>query len=73
MKYGQSEALSTLNSRPLFENLADRRQLAAKLGVSPSFISKLMAKQELPYIRLGRAVRFDLREVMAFLNERKFP
>lgn len=59
--------------KPLFENLIDRKQLAEKLGVSPAFISKMMAQKGLPYIKLGRAVRFDLREVMAFLNERKFP
>jgi excisionase family DNA binding protein len=57
----------------LFLNLIDRKQLAQKLGVSPSFISKLMVEQGLPHIKLGRAVRYDLREVMAFLNERKFP
>ena len=60
-------------SKPIFENLIDRKQLSQKLGVSPSFVSKLMAEQGLPYIKIGRAVRFDLREVMVFLNERKFP
>lgn len=57
----------------LFDNLIDRKQLAERLGVSPSFISKMMALEGLPCIKLGRVVRFDLREVMAFLKERKYP
>lgn len=57
----------------IFENLIDRKQLAKKLGISESFISKLMVEQGLPYIKIGRAVRFELREVMVFLNERKYP
>ena len=57
----------------LFENLIDRKQLAVKLGVSPALISKLMVVEGLPYIKIGRAVRYDLREVMVFLNKRKRP
>lgn len=61
------------NSASLFDNLIDRKQLAEKLGVSPAFISKLMVVEGLPYIKIGRAVRYDLREVMVFLNQRKYP
>ena len=69
----QSEVESKLVRDSLFGNLIDRKQLAEELAVSESFVSKLMALHGLPYIKLGRAVRYDLREVMAFLNERKFP
>lgn len=65
--------MNSENHSQLFDNLIDRKQLAQKLGVSPSFISKMMVLEGLPYIKLGRAVRFDLREVMAFLKERKYP
>ena len=68
-----SNAKSFSDTFVLFDNLIDRKQLAQKLGVSPAFISKMMVVDGLPYIKLGRAVRYDLREVMVFLNKRKYP
>lgn len=61
------------DEQEFFENLLNRQQLSSKLGISPSFVSKLMAEDGLPYIKLGRAVRFDPVEVMAFLQERRRP
>jgi excisionase family DNA binding protein len=57
----------------IFENLVDRAVLAEKLSLSPSYISKLMKSEGLPYFKIGRAVRFKLSEVMKFLSERKRP
>ena len=55
------------------EKLIGRKELAQFLGVSPSFISKMMALEGLPYVRIGRAVRFDLNEVRKWLFSRRKP
>jgi excisionase family DNA binding protein len=56
-----------------FEKLMSREEMARHLGVSPSFISKLMAEEGLPYVQIGRAVRFDLTEVRKWLLARRKP
>ena len=58
-------------SHLLYENLIDRTQLAEKLGLSPSYISKLMKVDGLPFVKIGRATRFSVREVAAFLERRR--
>jgi excisionase family DNA binding protein len=55
----------------LFENLLNRNQLAEKLGISPSYVSKLMAENGLPHIKLGRSTRFYVSEVAAFLERKR--
>jgi excisionase family DNA binding protein len=64
---------ATQVSSGLFENLIDRKRLSEILNLSPSYISKLMADDGLPYLKVGRAVRYELSEVMAFLRERRRP
>ena len=61
------------SSGVFFEKLLSKCQLAERLGISESFINKLMIEDGLPYIKLGRAVRFRISEVMEFLNRRKRP
>ena len=56
-----------------FENLLTRNQLAEKFGLSPSFISKLMSEEGLPYLKIGRAVRFRVLEVAVWLQKRSRP
>lgn len=58
------------NTKLLSENLLDRNQLAKRLGISKSYVSKLMAEENLPYIKLGRSVRFSVEEVVTFLQKR---
>ncbi len=58
---------------PIFEKLIGREELARQLEVSPSFISKLMVLEGLPYVQIGRAVRFDLNEVKKWLFLRRKP
>lgn len=57
----------------VFENLVDRAELAIRLSLSESYISKLMCEEGLPYFKIGRAVRFKLSEVVEFLERRKRP
>lgn len=57
----------------VFEKLVTKKQLAAHLEVSESFINKLMKLEGLPYITLGRAVRFRILEVAEWLQPRSRP
>ena len=54
-------------------NLIDRIRLAEILSLAPSTISKLMAEEGLPHYKIGKACRFKVSEVMAFLEKRRRP
>lgn len=56
-----------------FECLVTKEQLAGSLALSRSYISKLMAAEGLPYLKIGRAVRFRVSEVVAWLQKRSQP
>jgi excisionase family DNA binding protein len=64
---------SSASGRVFFENLLDKKQLAESLGLSRSYISKLMTFESLPYVKIGRAVRFRQSEVLAWLQHRRKP
>lgn len=55
------------------ERFLTKRQLADNLNISVGFVNKLVAEEGLPRLKLGKAVRFQESEVMAFLNRRKRP
>lgn len=57
------------NNHQIFEKLVKKGQLAEITGFSESYISKLMT-QGLPAIKSGRAVRFRVSKVMAWLEKR---
>jgi len=57
----------------VFENLVTKEQLAVSLALSRSYISKLMATDGLPHLKIGRAVRFRVSEVVAWLQKRSQP
>lgn len=57
-------------SEPLFENLIGKKRLAESLAVSVSFVEKMMREEGLPHVKLGKAVRFRLSEVQAWLQRR---
>ena len=47
------------------DRLLTARELAAYLGLSPATVLDKWERGELPGFRFGRAVRFDLEEVLA--------
>lgn len=49
--------------------LIDVRELAQILNVPVSWLYERTRKGAIPSIRIGKYVRFDLREVMVFLKE----
>ena len=54
-----------------FESLISKKELVMALGVSGSFISKLMAEEGLPHFKIGRALRFRVSEVSCWLEHRR--
>lgn len=54
----------------LFENLITKKELAHKLSVSEGLINRLMAEEALPHLKIGRAVRFRLSDVLAWFDHK---
>lgn len=52
----------------LFENFITKKELAQKLSVSEGLINRLMAEEQLPHVKIGRAVRFRLSDVLAWFD-----
>jgi excisionase family DNA binding protein len=55
------------------EMLVTKKVLAERLALSQSYINQLMSKEALPHLKIGRAVRFRVREVVAWLQRRRQP
>ena len=51
-------------------NLIDKKQMAARLAVTPRTLENWMKLGYVPYIRIGRVVRYDLEEVIGTLKRR---
>jgi excisionase family DNA binding protein len=50
-------------------NLIDLPTLAERLGVNQRFIRRLVAERRIPYIKVGRLLRFDPTEIDAWIDE----
>jgi excisionase family DNA binding protein len=50
------------------DGLLNKRGLAAKLGISKRTVDAYMRKKWLPYIKLGKTVRFRWDDVVESLN-----
>ncbi|MFW5693826.1 MAG: helix-turn-helix transcriptional regulator [Alkalispirochaeta sp.] len=48
-----------------------RHGQSAKLGLSESYVRRLVMLRRIPYIKLGRAVRFDLDDIERWVRERR--
>ena len=51
--------------------LLTAREVAKTLAISPRLLWTLTNRGDLPCVRLGRAVRYDRRDVERFINQRK--
>jgi predicted DNA-binding transcriptional regulator AlpA len=56
-----------------FENLVTKKQLSEAMSLSSSYISFLMAEEGLPHFKIGRAVRFRVKEIAVWLKKRSQP
>lgn len=71
----QNQSVANYNNRDkLFNNsindekLLTKNELAIFLNVSKKTIDKKVSLKEIPFIKIGRLVRFDKKEVQAWLN-----
>lgn len=48
--------------------LITKKQLAKTLNISDGYVDKLKAQKKIPYVKIGRCIRFNFDEVMAALN-----
>ena len=49
--------------------LLDIPTLAEHLGVTQRFIRRLVAENRIPYMKVGRFVRFDVVEIAAWIDQ----
>jgi excisionase family DNA binding protein len=54
----------------IFENLIDKKEFAKRIGMSESYVNKIMTTG-LPYYKVGRLVRFNWCEVAEWLERSK--
>lgn len=52
-------------------HLLDIEHLANYLGTSRRHIPRLVAERRIPYVKVGRLVRFDPAEVAAWVDSRR--
>ncbi|MDD5679935.1 MAG: helix-turn-helix domain-containing protein [Candidatus Omnitrophica bacterium] len=51
--------------------LIDKNKIAEYLGVKPSTIYAWVNQKRLPYIKVGRLLKFDIRDIDAWIQEHK--
>ena len=51
--------------------LIDVGQAAVRLGVSVRYVRRLVSEQRLPYVKVGKFVRFDLAELEQWIDDRR--
>lgn len=65
-------AIEVMESHAMgLEALVSKKELVIAFGVSGSFLNKLMAEEDLPYFKIGRAVRFRVSEIAVWLERRR--
>jgi len=55
-----------------FPELVDINTLAELLGTSVRHLRRLVAERRIPYVKVGHYLRFDLREIVAWLERSRF-
>lgn len=53
--------------------LIDAPAAAARLGTTERHVRDLVYRNRIPYVKVGRLVRFDPAELDAWLDERRVP
>jgi excisionase family DNA binding protein len=48
-------------------------ELAERLGVTTTHIRRLVAEKRLPYLKVGKFVRFDPAEITEWLDDARHP
>jgi excisionase family DNA binding protein len=50
--------------------LLDSAALAGRLGITERHVRRLVAERRIPFVKVGRFVRFDQQEVVSWLARR---
>jgi excisionase family DNA binding protein len=50
--------------------LQDFKEAARALGVQPSTVRKWVLQRKIPFVRVGRCVRFDVDELVRFFRDK---
>ena len=50
-------------------NLVDIEYVARYLGVTVRHVRRLVAERRIPFVKWGRLLRFDLREIAEWVNK----
>ncbi len=53
--------------------LLDVAALAERLGVTSRFVRRLVSERRVPFLKIGKFVRFDPREIDMWVDERRQP
>ena len=48
-------------------------QLAQRLGITVRYVRRLVADKRIPYLKVGKLVRFDSEEIAQWLNGQRRP
>jgi len=57
--------------RALGSPLLDVEELAQWLGVEQGFVRRLIAQRRVPFVKIGKFVRFDANEINAWIDGRR--
>lgn len=63
---------STIEQRPLIDPLIGRKEAARLLGIAEQTLAVWITthRYDLPWIKVGRAVRYRLSDILAFIERR---
>lgn len=53
--------------------LLDVAGLADRLGVTERFVRRLVAERRVPFVKLGKFIRFDPRDIESWLEDARVP
>ena len=54
------------------QRLVDINAVAVYLSLTPAAISHMVQRHQIPFVRLGRRVRFDLRQIDRWVERQQF-
>jgi excisionase family DNA binding protein len=57
----------------MMEHLIDIAELERRTAIKQATLRKYVLQRKIPFVKIGRLVRFDLSEVESWISERKVP
>lgn len=66
-----SRGLSTEVTAGTVGTLLDITALAERLGVTERFVRRLVAERRIPFLKIGKFIRFEPADVAAWIDEQR--